>query len=128
MIVADDKVGLLADISYILAKSKVNIDSIAVDVLSGKAVINMSVSDPKKGTEVLVAAGYTVEPNRVVIKIKEDELEGLTEKLKKGGVKLEESKVVTGDAGIIIVSLIVDKVKRARTILEEKLLVHDSQY
>jgi len=42
-IIAPDKVGLLADISYILGKARVNIESIAVTSVGGKAVITVLV-------------------------------------------------------------------------------------
>lgn len=52
-IVSNDKVGLLADISYVLAKEKVNIESISADVISGKGIITLTLSDAEKGKEVL---------------------------------------------------------------------------
>ena len=127
-IVAQDKVGLLADISYILAKSKINIDSISVDVLSDKSVIAMSVSDPKKGKEVLEAAGYSVEANTLVIKISLSEVDQLPEKLSKEGVKIENSSILTKDNDIAIVSLLVDKPKRASKVLQDVLITNESVY
>lgn len=127
-IVANDKVGLLADMSYVLAKSKINIDTINVDVLSGKAVICMSLSDPRKGTEVLEAAGYSVETNNVVVKIPSEKLGAVAEQLNKGGVRVERSNVLAKDDTTSIVSYQVDKPKRASTILSEHLLSNESKY
>ena len=44
-IVADDRVGLLSDISYVLGKSKINIESISVDVIGNKAVIVLTIKN-----------------------------------------------------------------------------------
>ncbi|MCX6773186.1 MAG: ACT domain-containing protein [Candidatus Micrarchaeota archaeon] len=52
-IVADDKVGLLADISYILGKARVNIDAISVEVHGGKAIISLTFKDDKKAISLL---------------------------------------------------------------------------
>jgi hypothetical protein len=127
-VVAEDKVGLLADISYILAKSKINIDSIHVDVVSDKSVIAMTVSDPKKGKEVLEAAGYSVEANTLVIKIKIDEVDQLSTQLSKEGVNIENSNTLTKDDKVAIVSLTVDKPKRASKLLQDRLITNESVY
>jgi len=47
-IVADDRVGLLADISYILGTTHINIESISVSAIGGKAVITLLVKNPEK--------------------------------------------------------------------------------
>jgi predicted amino acid-binding ACT domain protein len=60
-IVAEDKVGLLADISYVLGKSRVNIESLNADVICGKAIVTLALSDLVKGRDVLRASGYGVE-------------------------------------------------------------------
>ena len=57
-IISEDRVGLLADISYILAKSKVNIDEINADIVDGKAVIKLAVGDKEKATKALADNGY----------------------------------------------------------------------
>jgi len=44
-VVAEDKVGLLADISYILGKAKINIESLSVEVQGNKCLIDISVKD-----------------------------------------------------------------------------------
>ena len=51
-IVAEDKVGLIADISYILGKAKINIETIMVEVYGGKAVINLTVKDEIKAAKL----------------------------------------------------------------------------
>jgi hypothetical protein len=127
-IVSEDKVGLLADISYILAKSKINIDSISVDVVSDKSVIAMLVSNPEKGKKVLEAAGYRVESNTLVIKLNINEIDQLPDKLSKQGVTVQKSTILTKDDKVAIVSLEVDKPKRASKILKKYLITNVSVY
>ena len=130
-IVADDKVGLLADISYILAKSKVNIETITVDVISAKAIISLGLSDSVRGKQVIEAAGYKVEdPEAIVIKIHEkpDELDRIAALLKKEGVSVKKITILTKDSSQGIISLIVDKQKRATAVLKQYLLSTDPGY
>jgi hypothetical protein len=125
-VISDDKVGLLADISYILAKSKINIESINVAVVSNKAVIALEVSNPDKSKEVLEASGYRVENNSLVVKMSNSEVQGLEERLLKEGVKVEKSDTLTRDEKCSVLALSVDKPKRASTILQHNLLTDES--
>jgi len=130
-IVADDKVGLLADISYILSKSKINIDSINVDVVAGKAIITLSLSDSEKGKSVLEASGYKVgEVNAVIIKLpdKPGELSKITSMLSKEGINIENVHMLSKDGKSTVLSLMVDKPKRAAALLKEYVVGNESVY
>lgn len=130
-IVADDKVGLLADISYILGKAKINIDSIAVDVIGGKAVITLSLSEDERGKKVLEAANYTVtELNGLVLKVgdKPGELSRLTSMLSKEGINIQNVHMLTRDGKTTIISMSVDKPKRAAAILKDYVLNKEEVY
>lgn len=125
-VVAEDKVGLLADISYVLAKSKVNIESINVAVVANKAVIALEVSNPQKSKEVLEASGYRVESNTLVVKMNNSDVQGLSERLLKEGVKVEKTNTLTRDDKFSVLALLVDKPKRASTLLQDKLISNES--
>jgi len=121
-IVADDKVGLLADISYILGKAKINIDSLSVDVVGGKAIISLLLSEPERGKSVLEAAGYTVtELSSLVLKLpdKPGELSKVTSILAKEGINIQNVHMLTRDGKTTVISMIVDKPKRATTLLKD---------
>jgi len=130
-IVADDKVGLLADLSYILAKTKINIESISVDVVAGKAIISLSLSDSKRGKEVLESSGYKVEEaNAIVIKLtdKPGELNKVTTMLSKEGVNITNVRMLSKDGRATVLSLLVDKPKRASMLLKSYMLAEEAPY
>jgi hypothetical protein len=130
-IVADDKVGLLADISYILAKSKINIDSVNVDVVAGKAIISLGVPDAVRGKQVVEAAGYKVEEaNSVVIKLPDTpgELSGVTNMLAKDGIKIQSVHTLSKDGKTTVIALLVDKPRRATTLLDKYLITNEPAY
>ncbi len=130
-IVADDKVGLLADISYILAKSKINIESLSVEVIGGKAVITMILSDVLKGKEVVTGAGYRVEDqNTTIIKIieKPGELDRITGQLAKEGLKVHNVNVIAKDDRFTIMGIMTDKPKKAAMVLQPYLITNESAY
>ncbi len=124
-IVAEDRVGLLADISYLLGKAKINIESISVDVVAGKAIISMIIKDYEKAKEMLANAGFTVsEMNSLIIKLVDQpgELNKITSMLAKEGVKIENVHIVSKENGYTVLSVAVDKIKKAAKLLDQYLL------
>ncbi|MGV8084813.1 MAG: ACT domain-containing protein [Candidatus Bilamarchaeum sp.] len=128
-IVADDRVGLLADISYILSKSKINIESVSVDVLAGKAVVVLILTNFDKAKSVLEASGYKVEEaNTIMLKLPDQpgELNRITQILAKEGISIHNVRMISKDGKHTVISLAVDKPKRACTLLKDNLLNNES--
>ena len=124
-IISNDKIGLLADISYVLSKSKINIESVAVDVVAGKAIINLMLSDADKGKNALVKSGYEIEEaNTVVIKLKDEpgQLNHITGMLSKGGINIQNLQILSRSEAETVLSLKVDKPKKAEGMLKEFIL------
>nr|QNO54431.1 hypothetical protein IPKNHHKO_00005 [Methanosarcinales archaeon ANME-1 ERB7] len=130
-IVADDKVGLLADVSYVLGKAKVNIESIGVEVIADKALISLALSDSMRGGEVLESAGYKVaEANSVVVKLKDEpgELSRLTGMLSADGINIGNVHMLSKAGDTTVLSVGVDKPKRASTLLKNYLVAQETGY
>jgi hypothetical protein len=124
-VVADDRVGLLADISYILGKAKVNIDSINVDVIGGKAIIGLLVSDREKARSILDASGYKVnELEGLVLKVadKPGELSRITNLVSKEGISILNVHMISRDGNNTIISMTVDKPRKAEHVLKDHLV------
>ncbi|MFH1393400.1 MAG: hypothetical protein ABII71_03880 [Candidatus Micrarchaeota archaeon] len=124
-IVADDKVGLLADISYVLGKARVNIEAINGDVVSDKSIIVLSLSDALRGKEVLEASGYKVAAlNSVVVRLNDEpgELGKVTNMLSTEGVNIENVHMLSKNGKETVLSVTVDKPKRAGNILRDYLV------
>ncbi len=124
-LISDDKVGLLADISYVLGKAKVNIESISVEVIADKAFISLSLSDLDKGKKVLEGSGYEVaEKNSIVVKLKDEpgELARITELLSKEKVNIGNVHMLSRNPGCAVISLSVDKPRKATNLLDEYLV------
>lgn len=124
-IVSDDKVGLLADISYILAKASINIESLNVDVVADKAVIILSVQDAEKARVALEASGYKVtEENMVVVKLedKPGELSRVTKLLAKEGVNIENVLLLSRDGKNTVLSIAVDNPQKTLKLLKDHLI------
>jgi hypothetical protein len=122
-IVSDDRVGLLADISYVLGKSSVNIEGLVVDVIGGKAVILLEVKDPKKAKDVLERNGFsTAKPDAIVIKVANESMGKVTEMLEGERVHTQEMTTLSSDSKDTIYALNVDKPRKATKMLNPFLL------
>jgi len=67
IIVARDKVGLLAHISKILACNSINIDSVSVETIGKDAMIHLVASREKEAMKLLEEAGFKVTGSDVIL-------------------------------------------------------------
>ncbi len=124
-ITMDDKVGVLADISYILGKAKINIESVSAEVYGGKVVINLTVKDDKRAAELLAASGYkALESDVLVIKVKDapGELSKISTRLKDANIDIQSLFILARGDGYSLDVFKVDKPKAARKILADCIL------
>ncbi len=122
-IVSDDRVGLLADISYVLGKSNVNIEGLSVDVVGGKAIISIEVKDQKKASYILAQSGFiTANLESIIIKASGDVKERITEILEGECVQVTDFSVLTSDDSEGVYAINVDKPRKASKILNTLIL------
>ncbi len=113
----DDRVGVLADISYVLGKARLNIESLVVASLSGKAIMSFMVKDEKRAKQVLAANGYRVlESEVMVVRLKDrpGELSALSELLRRNGISILNLYIIAKERGEALLALRTDKTKKAR--------------
>ncbi len=125
IVIAPDKVGLLADMSYLLGKAKVNIDIINVGLVGAQAVVQLYVSDDKKAREILKANNYNVLTNDVIlVKLpnKPGELSKLAKILSSKGISIKTVNTISIDKGHVLDSIQVDKTKKAEKLLKDYLV------
>jgi hypothetical protein len=126
-VIAEDRVALLSDISYILGKSNVNIESLNVEIVGGKAVISLMVKDPKRAKDILVSNGYnTAELDAIVIKVSNQlgELTRITDRLSKERVSVENVSEISSTPSEGVFALRVDKPRKALRILGDNVLIN----
>lgn len=119
-IVADDRVGLLADISYILGKARINIESISVEVIGTKAIINLTLKDDKRASRMLESNDYKVLSSEVlVVKVKDEpgELSKISKQLVDAGIGVESLYLLSRHGDYSLDALKVDNPKKAAKLL-----------
>jgi len=73
IVVAKDKVGLLAHVSKILGDNNINIDSVSVETVGKDAMIHIVASREKEAAKLLEDAGYRVTGSDVLVLRIEDQ-------------------------------------------------------
>jgi hypothetical protein len=124
-IITEDKVGLLADISYILGKAKINIESISVTSVGGKAVITILVKSPERAEDVLKKNGFKVSSGNILFVKLEDKpgaLSQIAKTLADNKINVENLNLVSKDGKSTVVGITVDRPRKAKTILEKYLV------
>jgi len=128
-IITDDRVGLLADISYILGKAKINIESIAASAVGGKAVLSIVVRDYDRAKSVLENSGFKITAGNVIFVKLEDKpgmLAEIAKMLAESGINVENLHLVSKDGKHTIVGLTVSNPKKTKTLLADYLIEKDS--
>jgi hypothetical protein len=121
-IVEQDRVGLLMDISYILGKEKINIDSITASAIGGKAIITITVKDGNEAKNTLTKNGFhVIEEDMIMVKMKDrpGELAALAKLMKDNGIGMVNLYIVSKDAKDTVIAIKLDKPKKARDILKK---------
>jgi hypothetical protein len=123
-VVSEDKVGLLAEISYALAKNDINIEALHFDVVGKKAIVGLVVADSERAKSALGKAGYKVaDDNCVMIRLddKPGEFNRLASMLAQEGIHIGKVNMVSRDGKTTMLSIVVDKPEPAAKILHDYL-------
>ena len=122
VVVAKDKVGLLADISDALGNAGVNIEGISADVVGENAVVKLVVDSDKKGKAALEKVGYnSVSSDTLVLTLDDQpgELSKVSKLLAEGGVNISNVYMLGKEKGQALVAIKVDKFSKAKKIVQE---------
>jgi hypothetical protein len=128
-LIMDDKLGLLSEISYVLAKERINIeeiDALSVDRKKAVVVIGVDASVYDRAKNALERNGFKLEPqNALVVALsdKPGELARVSKQLSDHNIYIE--RVVTlgkDDSGRRLVQFFVNNVKEARKVLSDYLV------
>jgi len=97
-LVMKDRVGLLADVSELLAKKKINIESLHADSSRGTAIITLWTNSAAKARRTLADAGFKPVDSRVMVvrvRDKPGELAKVARVLSENGVNMKNLYLLT---------------------------------
>ncbi len=125
-VIAPDKIGLLLEVTTVLGKEKINIESISLEVVGNKAIIRLILEKGavKKAKSLLEKAGFqVVASDTLVIKLndKPGELAKVAKILAESKVSIESVHVIDKQNGKTLDAIKVDDAKKAEKLLREYL-------
>ena len=127
-VIAQDKVGMIADISYILGAAKINIDSVMAVSSEGKAILTFLLKDGERAARLLEHNGYNVLESEIfLIRLKDEpgELSRVSSLLGEKKINIASLYVVARDRGHSIVALKVDKPRKAKKLLSPYMQIEE---
>jgi hypothetical protein len=119
-VVAEERTGLLSDVSYILGKEGVRMQDLGIEVAGGKAVVSLTVRDPQKARDVLRNNGFDIiSKGAVLLKLPEyyKKMEDVKRALESEKIFLKDWKLISGSDEKGIVAIHVDKPRKAIKLL-----------
>ncbi len=119
-LVVENRVGVLADISFILGRSKINIDSISVSTVGDKVLFVFGLKDDTRAVQLLEANGYKVMSNdSLVVRLPNHpgELAKMSKLLADEGIRVDNVLVISQDEQFSLYSIRPDKFAKAQKAL-----------
>jgi len=122
-VIAPDRIGLLLEVTSVLGREKINIESISLEVVGRKAVIRLMVEKAKvhKAKELLAKKGFkVVEADTIILKLRDrpGELSKVAKILTDAGINTENVQIVDKHGGETLCAIRVNKSGKAEELLK----------
>ncbi|MCX8166322.1 MAG: ACT domain-containing protein [Candidatus Micrarchaeota archaeon] len=124
IILAKDRIGLLADITYILGSARINIDAINATAVDNNAIIFLSVKNDKKAKELLEKNGFKVlAQNNLIIRLKNvpGEMSKVARMLSDNKVNILSVILIGTEKDYQTYAIAVERVRKAKQLLKDYL-------
>lgn len=124
-IVTEDRAGLLADVTELLAKANINIESFDSEKIGETAVINLEVDDHNAALKALAQTEFkAIAQDTILIKLedKPGELARMAHRFEQAGVNLRSARLIRRQKGIGIVAISCRETDKAKELVKDLLL------
>ena len=126
IVLAKNEVGVIADISRVLADSSINIETISVEALGDKGSISLTADDYDGALFALTAAGFkTVSDESLLVRLQDEPgaLAKVAERLKQEGINIQSLQIVDRREGYTTVAIVTDDRARAEDLMDREAIV-----
>ena len=126
MVMAKNEVGVIADISLVLADSRINIETISTEALGDNGTISLTTDDYDGALRALTTAGFkTVTDDSLIVSLRDEPgaLAKVAEKLKQGGVNIQSLHIVERRGDYTTVAILPDDRAKAEGLLDRESIV-----
>ena len=126
IVMAKNEVGVIGDISRVLADNEINIETISAEALDDKGTITLTADDHDGALRALTEAGFkTVTDDSLLVSLKDEPgaLAKMAEKLKQGGVNIQSLHIVDRRGDYTTVAILPDDREKAESLLDSESIV-----
>jgi hypothetical protein len=126
IVMAKNEIGVIADISRVLADNGINIETISTETLDDKGTITLTADDYDGALRALTDAGFkTVTDDSLLVSLKDEPgaLAKVAEKLKQGGVNIQSLHIVERRGDYTTVAILPDDRAKAEGLLDRESIV-----
>ena len=126
IVMAKNEVGVMADITRVLADSSINIGTISAEATGDKGAISLTTDDYDGALRALTDAGFkTVTDNSLIVSLCDEPgaLAKVAEKLKQGGVNIQSLHIVERRGDYTTVAILPDDRAKAESLLDRDSIV-----
>ena len=123
IVMAKNEVGVIADISRVLADNEINIETISTEALDDKGSISLTTDDYDGALRALTDAGFkTVTDDSLLVSLRDEPgaLAKVAEKLKQGGVNIQSLHIVNRRGDYTTVAILTDDRAKAEGLLDKE--------
>lgn len=126
IIMANNEVGVIADIAKVLADVGINLETINTETAGDQGAIVLTVYDTDHALSVLNQAGYkAVSDDALVLRLRDapGALAGVADSLKQAGVNIRSMHILNRQAGYAMIALTTDDRVRAQAAIDEAAII-----
>lgn len=125
LLTVKSRVGLIADLSFILGSAHINIEDINVNTIGDLTIVNLKVSEDEKALEILKNNGYSpITYEGIILSLNNTpgELAKVSKILAENKIQIIRIDIIERTDLKSIVSFEVDKMKKAKEVLQDFIL------
>jgi len=124
-ILTEDRAGLLADVTELLAKADINIESFDSEKIASTAIISLEVDDHNEALKVLAHTEFkAIAQDTILIKLedKPGALARMAHRFEQAGLNLRSARLIRRQEGIGIVAISCRETEKAKELVKDLLL------
>ena len=126
IIMAENKVGVIADIGKALAENKINIEALDAESTGDDGIVILMTDDPDGALQALTYAGFrAVSDEALILKLKDEPgaLAKIAEKFKQSNLNIRSFHILGHKAGYSMVALTTDDRAKAQALIDDRYII-----
>ena len=126
IIMAENRVGVIADIGKVLANNNINIETLDAESTGDDGVVILTTDDPDEALQALTYAGFkAVSDEALILKLKDEPgaLAKIAEQFKQSNLDIRSFHILDRQAGYSMVALTTDDRAKAQALIDDKYII-----